>query len=98
MQHHGSNHSVDIEFFRRVTAPRYVVSGNGRHGIPHRDTLEWLSQARAGQAFDAYLTNRSGENGLTGMFDEFLADEAARQPLHNWHFREDAALAIPVDL
>ncbi len=98
VQHHGSNHSVDIEFFRRVTAPRYVISGNGRHGIPHRDTLEWLSDARAGQAFDAYLTNRTGDNGLTVMFDEFLTQEAARQPRHHWHFREDAALAIPVDL
>ena len=77
VQHHGSNHSVDIEFFRRVTAPRYVISGNGRHGIPHRDTLEWLSEARARQPFDAYLTNRTGENGLTEMFDEFLAGEAA---------------------
>jgi beta-lactamase superfamily II metal-dependent hydrolase len=98
VQHHGSNHSVDIEFFRRVTAPRYVISGNGRHGIPHRDTLEWLSEARAGEAFDAYLTNRTADNGLTAMFDEFLADEAARQPRHKWHFREDPALSIPVDL
>jgi hypothetical protein len=32
------------------------------------------------------------------MLDEFLADEAARQPLHHWHFREDAGLAIPVGL
>ncbi len=98
VQHHGSNHSVDMEFFRRVVAPRYVISGNGRHGIPHRDTLEWLSEARSGHAFDAYLTNRTAENGLTAMFDEFLADEAARQPLHHWHFRDDAALAISVDL
>ena len=98
VQHHGSNHSVDMEFFRRVVAPRYVISGNGRHGIPHRDTLEWLSEARSGHAFDAYLTNRTAENGLTAMFDEFLADETAGQPLHHWHFREDAALAIPVDL
>ena len=98
VQHHGSNHSVDIDFFRRVVAPRYVISGNGRHGIPHRDTLEWLSQARAGMKFDAYLTNRTGENGLTEMFDSFLAAEAATQPLHTWHFRDPAALAIPVDL
>jgi hypothetical protein len=45
-----------------------------------------------------YLTNRTGENGLTEMFDAFLADEAARQPLHTWHFRDDAALAMPIDL
>jgi hypothetical protein len=98
VQHHGSNHSVDIEFFRRVVAPRYVISGNGRHGIPHRDTLEWLSQARSGQKFDVYLTNRKGENCLTAMFDAFLADEAAKQPLHTYHFRDAAALAIPIDL
>lgn len=98
VQHHGSNHSVDIEFFRRVVAPRYVISGNGRHGIPHRATLEWLSQARSGQEIDVYLTNRTGENGLTEMFDALLADEAAKQPLHTWHFRDDTALAIPIDL
>ena len=98
VQHHGSNHSVDLEFFRRVVAPRYVISGNGRHGIPHRDTLAWLSEARSGQEIDVYLTNRTGENGLTEMFDTFLADEAAKQPLHSWHFRDAAALAIPIDL
>jgi hypothetical protein len=32
------------------------------------------------------------------MFDTFLADEAAKQPLHTWHFRDAAALAIPIDL
>jgi hypothetical protein len=98
VQHHGSDHSVDLGFFQRVLAPRYVISGNGRHGIPHRRTLEWLSQARSGMKFDAYLTNRTGENGLTEMLDAFLAAEAAAQPLHTWHFRDPAALAIPVEL
>ncbi len=98
VQHHGSNHSVDIEFFRRVVAPRYVISGNGRHGIPHRDTLEWLSEARSGKKIDVYLTNRTGENGLTEMFDDFLADEASNQPRHTWHFRDDAALSMPIEL
>ena len=35
VQHHGSNHSTTQDFFERVTADRYVISGNGKHGIPH---------------------------------------------------------------
>ena len=42
VQHHGSNHSVTEDFFRRVIADTYVISGNGQHGIPHRETLCWL--------------------------------------------------------
>jgi hypothetical protein len=98
VQHHGSNHSVDIEFFRKVTADRYVISGNGKHGIPHRDTLEWLSKARAGQKYDLYMTNRKGDEGLTEMLDSFLAEESEKQSDHHYHFRDNKALSITVDL
>jgi hypothetical protein len=98
VQHHGSNHSVDIDFFRRVTADRYVISGNGKHGIPHKDTLGWLSEARSGEEYDVYLTNRKGTNGLTKMLTTFLAGEAKKEKGHRYHFREDPALSIPVEL
>jgi hypothetical protein len=98
VQHHGSNHSVDIDFFRKVTAPVYVISGNGKHGIPHRDTLNWLSEARSGAEYDVYFTNRKGDNDLKGMFDSFLKAEAKKEPSHRYHFREGSALSIPVDL
>lgn len=98
VQHHGSNHSVDIEFFRRVTASHYVISGNGRHGIPHGDTLAWLSEARADRVYDVYMTNRRGEPELTGMLDAFLSKEATEQPKHRYHFRDDPALSITVNL
>jgi beta-lactamase superfamily II metal-dependent hydrolase len=38
VQHHGSNHSTTQDFFERVTADHYVISGNGKHGIPSRRT------------------------------------------------------------
>jgi hypothetical protein len=98
VQHHGSNHSVDIDFFRNVTADRYVISGNGKHGIPHRDTLDWLSKARAGQECDIYMTNRAGEEGLGEMLDSFLAEESAQEPGHRYHFREEKALSVIIDL
>lgn len=94
VQHHGSNHSVDEDFFRRLLADTYVISGNGKHGIPHHDTLRWLSDARHGEAIDVYMTNRSGDEGLTEMLDEFLPDEAKKEPKHKYHFRNDNDYSI----
>jgi beta-lactamase superfamily II metal-dependent hydrolase len=94
VQHHGSNHSTTQDFFERVTADHYVISGNGKHGNPHRDTLTWLSAARRDQAYDVYLTNRDGEEGLKKMFDRFLEAESATQPMHCYHFRDTGERSI----
>ena len=45
--HHGSRKNVTDEFFRRITADHYVVSGNGEHGNPHPDTLRMLFEGRS---------------------------------------------------
>jgi len=99
VQHHGSNHSVTEDFFRQVIAEKYVISGNGKHGIPHMDTLNWLSNARKGEGFDVYMTNRElhdkGKN-LTPGVAALLKAERANQPGHHYHFREDDALSIAV--
>jgi hypothetical protein len=94
VQHHGSNHSVDEGFFRRVIADTYLISGNGKHGIPHRDTLCWLSRARHGDAIKVYMTNREGDLGLTEMLNEFLKDEAEKEPKHIYRFRNDDDYSI----
>ena len=98
VQHHGSNHSTTQDFFERVTADRYVISGNGRHGIPHPDALGWLSAARHGQPYEAFLTNRTGFDGLGAMLDTFLAKEAHDEPLHRYTFRGEHDLSLTVDL
>ena len=89
VQHHGSNHSTTQDFFERVTADRYVISGNGKHGIPHGDALEWLSAARRGQPYTVYMTNRKGDEGLEEMLTAFLAREAAAEPRHRYLFRRE---------
>lgn len=94
LQHHGSSHSVDADFFRRVLADTYVISGNGKHGIPHHDALKWLSDARHDENIDVYMTNRSGSEGLTGMLDKFLSEEAQEEPKHKYHFRGDSDYSI----
>ncbi len=98
VQHHGSVHSVEQSFFERVTADAYVISGNGKHGNPHPSVLEWLSAARAGEEYRAYLTNREGYEGLTATLDGFLKKEKKSQPDHQYFFRADDALSINVDL
>lgn len=97
IQHHGSNHSITPGFLQQVIADKYVISGNGKHGIPHRDVLGWLSKARDREACDIYMTNRqlcNGGDDLTGWLDDFLAQEAMHQPSHRYHFRKDADLSI----
>jgi hypothetical protein len=45
--HHGSDRNVEPEFFKKVLANTYVFSGNGKHGNPERETLEWLAESRS---------------------------------------------------
>jgi hypothetical protein len=96
--HHGSSHSLDQDFFERIPARYYVISGNGKHGIPHPDALGWLSAARTDEEYDAVLTNRTGEENLTAHLTTFLKSEANQQAKHRYHFRNDGDLSIRVDL
>jgi beta-lactamase superfamily II metal-dependent hydrolase len=98
VQHHGSQHSTTEDFFKRVTADRYVISGNGLHDIPNKAALGWLSAARSGEAYDVYMTNRVGVLDLKNTLDAFLADEASREPGHAYHFRQEHDLSISIDL
>ena len=98
VQHHASNHSTTQDFFERVTADQYVISGNGKAGNPHPDALRWLSQARQGQPFTAYLTNRDGVEDYGAHLAAFLSDEAQHEPAHVYRIRENPALSIVVEL
>jgi beta-lactamase superfamily II metal-dependent hydrolase len=98
VQHHCSSHSTTQDFFERVTADRYVISGNGNHGIPHADALGWLSAARTGQPYDAYLTNRIGILNNKTTLDQFLESETKHEKKHVYHFRNEGDLSISVAL
>ena len=50
--HHGSDRNVSTEFFTKVRAKNYVISGNGRHHNPDRATLVMLSTATRGKTDD----------------------------------------------
>ncbi len=48
VQHHGSEHNLDEEFCRRVTANHYVFCGNGAHHNPDLRVLEAIVDSRIG--------------------------------------------------
>ncbi|MES2178819.1 MAG: hypothetical protein V4550_13240 [Gemmatimonadota bacterium] len=45
--HHGSDRNLAPEFFKQVIADTYVLSGDGKHGNPERDTVNWIVASRA---------------------------------------------------
>jgi hypothetical protein len=98
VQHHGSSHSTTQDFFERVTADRYVISGNGKHEIPHEAALGWLSAARHGKPYEVYMTNRIGIKNNQKVLDRFLASEKKNEKQHVYYFRKEEALSISVPL
>jgi beta-lactamase superfamily II metal-dependent hydrolase len=54
--HHGSSNNLEKDFFEKVIAHHYVFSGNGEHGNPERESLEWLWDARGDADYVVHLT------------------------------------------
>lgn len=56
MPHHGSDRNVETEFFHRITADRYVCSGDGHHGNPEPATLRMIAKARGRAPYTLHFT------------------------------------------
>lgn len=54
--HHGSDRNVEDVFFERIIADHYVVSGDGEHGNPERDTLDMIQRARQDDEYTVHFT------------------------------------------
>ena len=75
-----------------------MISGNGKHDIPHADALAWLSAARHGKPYEVFMTNRIGIHKNQKMLDKFLASEKKNEKMHVYHFRKEKELSISVPL
>lgn len=77
LPHHGSDRNVETDFFRRVTADHYVVSGDGKYGNPELATFEMIFAARGqDDEYHLHLTYAPGEtiddfdgDALQALFD-----------------------------
>ena len=54
--HHGSDRNVTVGFFEAIPASSYVLSGNGGHGNPERDCLEWIEEAAGDRSYELQFT------------------------------------------
>ncbi len=95
VQHHGSSHSNNTEFFRQVRARHYVISANGKYDNPDRTTLQAIVDARGPRGYTIWLTNR-GRRGtpLRRMLDRFARDH----PDVDVVFRGERDPSLKVDL
>lgn len=50
VQHHGSEHNVNLEFCQRVIADHYIFCGNGEHENPDLEVLKAVAASRIGGA------------------------------------------------
>jgi hypothetical protein len=71
LAHHGSQRNASPEFFRRLTADKYVISANGKYGNPDPPTLEWLVTAakEQGRAVEIWITNPT--DSTRGLLEDF---------------------------
>jgi hypothetical protein len=97
LPHHGSDNDVAPDFFERIKASHYVVSGDGNYGNPESTTLRMLSDARKDDDFTLHLTYRD-TGSLKGRLVQFFDDERAAGRTYKVAFREDPAASLKVDL
>lgn len=99
LPHHGSSRNVDPEFFRRVRADHYLVTGNGDEGNPEVRTLQMLTDARGGEEYTLHFTNREGRNELGPKLEKFFeVTERGKGRRYRVVYRDDAAPSLVVDL
>ena len=61
LPHHGSERDVNKDFFKTVTADKYLISANDRYGNPDLSTLRWIVEAAKEQErkIEILITNET---------------------------------------
>ena len=98
LPHHGSDRNVRDDFFKRIHARHYVVSGDGSNKNPSPATLAMIARSRPDDEFTIHLTYETMKQGV----DEDLAAQfdADRQAGRSYRvvYRPAADLSLKVDL
>ena len=110
LPHHGSSRNNSEELLQRVTADTYVISANGKHGNPDRETLERLAAARGVTQYTVVCTFPEAAYKLVNP-DAAGAEERREALLgfHEWarrqrargvtiEYREASALSVAIAL
>jgi hypothetical protein len=88
LPHHGSDRNVETDFFRRIVADHYFVSGDGTHGNPETATLQMISDSREDDDFVVHMTYRDGKQGLGARLGKFREKEKKSGRRYEMRFAE----------
>ncbi|HET8735705.1 MAG TPA: MBL fold metallo-hydrolase [Pricia sp.] len=69
--HHGSIRNATSDFFEKITADVYVVSGDGHHGNPEFETLKWIVMAAHTQKRKIQLICTNETTATTKILKDF---------------------------
>ena len=50
VQHHGSEHNLDKDFVKQISADHYIFCGDGSHGNPEPSVIDDIYQSRLGSS------------------------------------------------
>jgi hypothetical protein len=89
---------VSADFFRRLPADHYIVSGNGRHGNPETETLRMLAEARGAAPYTVHFTYRDGEHDLGRRIRAWKAEQNAAGHRVKIRFPDRRRRSLLVDL
>jgi beta-lactamase superfamily II metal-dependent hydrolase len=97
MPHHGSSANLSTEFLQTVTADHYVVSANGRHGNPDKDTLDALIE-QVPKGSTLHFTNLNGQEGLKKKMESAIQKAKNIHPTIEFKFRDEQAYSMTLNL
>jgi hypothetical protein len=77
VQHHGSEHNVDPEFCRHISADHYIFCGNGSNGNPEKTVLEMFFNSRLGAPHELALAEKAQNRDFTFWFSTTSARQSS---------------------
>jgi beta-lactamase superfamily II metal-dependent hydrolase len=99
VQHHGSEHNIDLKFCQAVTADHYIFCGNGAHTNPETDVIDAILASRMGSAselsgnpevgnsFKFWFNSSAEEAGLAANVKQMKKIEAHVEARTNGQFK-----------
>jgi hypothetical protein len=76
VQHHGSEHNLDANFAREVSATHYVFCGNGLHGNPDQRVIDHVFESRLGAAANRTKSPAAAQETFHFWFSTTASAEA----------------------
>ncbi len=75
LPHHGSARNVTKEFFKTITADKYIISANGNDGNPDLVTLTWIVEAAKEQAREIEIVVTKATDSLRQLVRAYAPGE-----------------------